>query len=90
MIKNESLDAALTAPMWWAAGGAEVCFRLSVTRAKTTGPPSDLVCATTAATPVDAHAGPDTDRPGDDGGAEPGPPRTPTSSARHPRHVQPG
>ena len=52
VIKNDPLDAALTGTdVVGLPPEKEVCFRLTVTRAKTTGPPSDLVCATTAAAP---------------------------------------
>lgn len=56
VIKNSPLDAALTGTdVVGLPAEQEVCFRLAVTRAKITGPPSDLVCATTTAaspTPV--------------------------------------
>ena len=52
VIKNDPMDAALTGTdVVGLPPEKEVCFRLSVTRAKSTGPPSDLVCATTAAAP---------------------------------------
>lgn len=52
VIKNNPLDAALTGTdVVGLPADNEFCFRLSVTRAKITGPPSDQVCARTTVAP---------------------------------------
>ena len=94
MIKNDPLDAALTGTdVVGLPPEKDVCFRLTVTRAKTTGPPSDLVCAKTAATPVDTDAGPDADpaptAPGHDGCTHAGADAHHVGAVAHP-DVQPG
>lgn len=78
VIKNNPLDPALTATdVVGLPADTEFCFRLSVTRAKITGPPSDQVCARTTAapaTPVPTPTPPPTTTP-------PSPSPTPTTSS---------
>jgi hypothetical protein len=87
VIKNDPLDAALTGTdVVGLPPEKDVCFRLTVTRAKTTGPPSDLVCAKTAATPVTPTPAP-TPAPTPTAPvttAAPTPAPTPTTSASSP------
>jgi hypothetical protein len=55
VIKVDALDAALTGTtVVGLSPDKDVCFRLAVTRAGITGPPSDLVCTKTAAAPATA------------------------------------
>ena len=83
VIKNDPLDAALTGTdVVGLPPEKDVCFRLTVTRAKTTGPPSDLVCAKTAAAPVTPTPAPTPTDPATT--AAPTPTPTPTTSAPSP------
>ena len=93
VIKNDPLDAALTGTdVVGLPPGKEVCFRLSVTRAKTTGPPSDLVCATTAVAPASPTPAAPTPTPTDPATtAAPSPPPNPDHVCSDTRpDVQPG
>ena len=83
VIKNDPLDAALTGTdVVGLPPEKDVCFRLTVTRAKTTGPPSDLVCAKTAATPATPTPAPTPTDP--ETTAAPTPTATPTPTASAP------
>jgi hypothetical protein len=85
VIKNDPLDAALTGTdVVGLPPAKEVCFRLSVTRAKTTGPPSDLVCATTAAAPSTPAPTPTPSDPATSAAPSPPPTPPPTTSAPTP------
>jgi hypothetical protein len=86
VIKNNPLDAALTGTdVVGLPSAKEVCFRLSVTRAKITGPPSDPVCATTAAAPTSPTPPAPTPTASDPATpAAPSPTPTPTTSAPTP------
>ncbi len=85
VIKNDPLDAALTGTdVVGLPAGKEVCFRLSVTRAKITGPPSDLVCATTAAAPLTPVPTPTPTDPATTAAPSPSPTPTPTTSTPSP------
>ena len=93
VIKNDPLDAALTGTdVVGLPSAKEVCFRLTVTRAKITGPPSDLVCATTAAAPASPTPPaptPTASDPATTAAAEPHPDADHVRSDTHP-DVQPG
>lgn len=86
VIATNPLDAALTATdVKGLPAEADVCFRLTVTRAKITGPPSDLVCATTAAAPASPTPAAPTPTASDPATtAAPSPTPTPTTSAPTP------
>jgi hypothetical protein len=85
VIKNNPLDAALTGTdVVGLPPEKEVCFRLTVTRAKTTGPPSDLVCATTAAAPATPVPSPTPAPSEPPPSAAPSPPPTPTPTTSAP------
>lgn len=80
-IKADPLDAALTGTtVVGLTPEKDVCFRLTVTRAGLTGPPSDLVCTKTAAAPVTASPSPSNSATS----AAPSPSPTPTMSAPSP------
>ena len=82
-IKVDPLDAALTGTtVIGLTPEKDVCFRLTVTRAGLTGPPSDLACTTTAAaaptpTPTPSDTAPSA-------APSPTPPPPPTSTAPAP------
>ncbi|HVK35167.1 MAG TPA: fibronectin type III domain-containing protein [Microlunatus sp.] len=81
VIKNDPLDAALTGTdVVGLPSAKEVCFRLTVTRAKITGPPSDPVCATTAAAPPTPVPTPTPTDPATTAAPSPTPTPTPTTS----------
>ncbi|HEY5786636.1 MAG TPA: hypothetical protein VIT65_17860 [Microlunatus sp.] len=85
VIATNPLDAALTATdVKGLPAEADVCFRLTVTRAKVTGPPSDLVCTKTAAAPPTPAPTPTPTDPATTAAPSPVPTPTPTTSAPSP------
>jgi hypothetical protein len=81
VIATNPLDPALTATdVKGLPAEADVCFRLTVTRAKVTGPPSDLVCTKTAAAPSTPTPTPTPTDPATTAAPSPTPPSTPTTS----------
>jgi hypothetical protein len=85
VIATNPLDAALTATdVKGLPAEADVCFRLTVTRAKVTGPPSDLVCTKTAAAPPTPAPTPTPTDPATTAAPSPTPTPTPTTSAPSP------
>ena len=85
VIATNPLDAALTATdVKGLPAEADVCFRLTVTRAKVTGPPSDLVCTKTAAAPPTPAPTPTPTDPVTTAAPSPAPTPTPTTSTPAP------